>query len=65
MGPQTGFFVLVILALFVAIGRTKRNNGAAPKNASKPFCVLFTDIQASTHLWATIPREMTQEQCPT
>eukprot|EP00668_Euglena_longa_P028662 GGOE01035953.1.p1 GENE.GGOE01035953.1~~GGOE01035953.1.p1 ORF type:complete len:781 (-),score=240.90 GGOE01035953.1:185-2422(-) len=34
---------------------TKRNHSAAPKDAHKPFCILFTDIQASTHLWATVP----------
>eukprot|EP00667_Euglena_gracilis_P000433 EG_transcript_433 len=34
---------------------THRNNAAAPKDINAPFCILFTDIQASTHLWATIP----------
>eukprot|EP00667_Euglena_gracilis_P001846 EG_transcript_1847 len=33
----------------------RRDNSAAPKDDRQPFCILFTDIQASTHLWATIP----------
>eukprot|EP00667_Euglena_gracilis_P002824 EG_transcript_2832 len=36
----------------------RRNNHEAPKDSNKPFCVLFTDIQSSTHLWATIPDVM-------
>eukprot|EP00667_Euglena_gracilis_P004077 EG_transcript_4091 len=36
----------------------RRNNRAAPKDPSQAFCVLFTDIQGSTSLWATIPDVM-------
>eukprot|EP00667_Euglena_gracilis_P000283 EG_transcript_283 len=35
--------------------RGRRDNATAPKNPHEPFCILFTDIQASTHLWATVP----------
>eukprot|EP00668_Euglena_longa_P025949 GGOE01032466.1.p1 GENE.GGOE01032466.1~~GGOE01032466.1.p1 ORF type:complete len:1206 (-),score=349.63 GGOE01032466.1:1260-4403(-) len=56
VGSVVGAFVvlvIVVLVLFFRYG--KRNNVAAPKNSNKPFCVLFTDIQSSTHLWASIP----------
>eukprot|EP00668_Euglena_longa_P037354 GGOE01048099.1.p1 GENE.GGOE01048099.1~~GGOE01048099.1.p1 ORF type:complete len:1191 (-),score=342.59 GGOE01048099.1:131-3439(-) len=53
-GSVVGGVVFVII-MVVSLLLTKRNNLAAPKNSSKPFCVLFTDIQSSTHLWATIP----------
>eukprot|EP00667_Euglena_gracilis_P006321 EG_transcript_6369 len=36
----------------------QRNNSAAPKDASQPFCIVFTDIQGSTSLWAAIPEVM-------
>eukprot|EP00667_Euglena_gracilis_P007086 EG_transcript_7152 len=36
----------------------KRNNGAAPKDPSQAFCIVFTDIQGSTSLWAAIPDVM-------
>ena len=56
-----GAAVLVIgLVLWYAMRMGKRDNSAAPKDAKKPFCVLFTDIESSTHLWATIPEEMTE-----
>eukprot|EP00668_Euglena_longa_P009168 GGOE01011061.1.p1 GENE.GGOE01011061.1~~GGOE01011061.1.p1 ORF type:complete len:1225 (-),score=408.76 GGOE01011061.1:1387-4929(-) len=48
--------VLAIAAMLVL--RRKRNNRAAPKDASQPFCIIFTDIQASTTLWATLPNDM-------
>eukprot|EP00667_Euglena_gracilis_P003302 EG_transcript_3312 len=51
-----GVVAVIILAGLWHCGR--RNNTAAPKNSNKPFCVLFTDIQSSTHLWATIPDVM-------
>eukprot|EP00667_Euglena_gracilis_P022665 EG_transcript_25324 len=35
-----------------------RDNSTAPKNESKPFAIVFTDIESSTHLWATCPAEM-------
>eukprot|EP00669_Euglena_mutabilis_P004836 TRINITY_DN1619_c0_g1_i4.p1 TRINITY_DN1619_c0_g1~~TRINITY_DN1619_c0_g1_i4.p1 ORF type:complete len:580 (-),score=121.20 TRINITY_DN1619_c0_g1_i4:293-2032(-) len=54
-----GFVILVILILAtILLFKTARNNLAAPKNPNKPFCILFTDIQSSTHLWATAPEEM-------
>eukprot|EP00667_Euglena_gracilis_P000924 EG_transcript_925 len=53
-GVVGGFFCLLLVTGAVVL-RMKRNNSAAPKNSNKPFCVLFTDIQSSTHLWATVP----------
>eukprot|EP00667_Euglena_gracilis_P000481 EG_transcript_481 len=48
--------VLVVVVGVVVLGR--RNNRAAPKDSAKPFAVIFTDIQASTALWATVPNDM-------
>eukprot|EP00667_Euglena_gracilis_P000192 EG_transcript_192 len=52
--------VVAALALLGLVGwwlvrRGQRDNSAAPKNGAERFCILFTDIQASTYLWATIP----------
>eukprot|EP00667_Euglena_gracilis_P002787 EG_transcript_2793 len=52
--------VVVGLALLGLVGwwlvrRGQRDHSSAPKNSAERFCILFTDIQASTHLWATIP----------
>jgi len=56
-----GFVVLGIVTLAtLLLLKSARNNLAAPKNPNKPFCILFTDIQSSTHLWATAPEEMAQ-----
>eukprot|EP00667_Euglena_gracilis_P000996 EG_transcript_997 len=49
-------FVLTVLG--AAALRSRRNNWAAPKNPAQPFCIIFTDIQASTTLWATVPNDM-------
>eukprot|EP00668_Euglena_longa_P010472 GGOE01012679.1.p1 GENE.GGOE01012679.1~~GGOE01012679.1.p1 ORF type:complete len:444 (-),score=100.42 GGOE01012679.1:1072-2403(-) len=38
--------------------RHHRDHTTAPKNNGEPFCILFTDIQASTYLWATVPEVM-------
>eukprot|EP00668_Euglena_longa_P047583 GGOE01063463.1.p1 GENE.GGOE01063463.1~~GGOE01063463.1.p1 ORF type:complete len:1261 (+),score=405.71 GGOE01063463.1:492-3785(+) len=57
VGVVVGTVVLVLLGGWLA-RRGQRDNAAAPKDASQPFCILFTDIQASTHLWATIPDVM-------
>ena len=52
----------LVLLLPAAAGyryhKTRAGSAAAPKDPTKPFCIVFTDIQASTHLWATIPEEM-------
>eukprot|EP00668_Euglena_longa_P025945 GGOE01032462.1.p1 GENE.GGOE01032462.1~~GGOE01032462.1.p1 ORF type:complete len:1208 (-),score=384.12 GGOE01032462.1:131-3667(-) len=55
VGGVIGGFAFLVFITFFVVRLTKRNNSAAPKDSSKPFCVLFTDIQSSTHLWATIP----------
>ena len=46
--------------LRAALRRGRRDNSAAPRDARRPFCVLFTDIQSSTHLWATVPGDMAE-----
>ena len=38
--------------------KRQRNNDAAPKDAALPFAVVFTDIESSTRLWATVPQAM-------
>eukprot|EP00667_Euglena_gracilis_P001620 EG_transcript_1619 len=58
VGAAVGLVGVVVVGALLFFRLTKRDNGAAPKNEAKPFCVLFTDIQASTHLWATIPDVM-------
>ena len=37
-----------------------RDNKSAPKDASKPFTIVFTDIQSSTALWARAPQAMSE-----
>eukprot|EP00667_Euglena_gracilis_P000278 EG_transcript_278 len=36
----------------------RRDNSRAPKDAARDLCVMFTDIQASTALWAEVPEMM-------
>eukprot|EP00668_Euglena_longa_P028646 GGOE01035937.1.p1 GENE.GGOE01035937.1~~GGOE01035937.1.p1 ORF type:complete len:1181 (+),score=394.27 GGOE01035937.1:142-3543(+) len=55
VGAVVGFFGVAAVGVGLYWLRTRRNHSAAPKDAHKPFCILFTDIQASTHLWATVP----------
>eukprot|EP00668_Euglena_longa_P037725 GGOE01048589.1.p1 GENE.GGOE01048589.1~~GGOE01048589.1.p1 ORF type:complete len:760 (-),score=228.21 GGOE01048589.1:750-2978(-) len=59
VGAVAGFFGFAAICAGLYWRLTKRSHSAAPKDVHKPFCVLFTDIQASTHLWATIPDIMT------
>eukprot|EP00668_Euglena_longa_P009169 GGOE01011062.1.p1 GENE.GGOE01011062.1~~GGOE01011062.1.p1 ORF type:complete len:1207 (-),score=363.43 GGOE01011062.1:1194-4682(-) len=46
---------VVVVGVVGLVLHGKRNNRAAPKDESQPFCIIFTDIQASTTLWATLP----------
>eukprot|EP00668_Euglena_longa_P007456 GGOE01008930.1.p1 GENE.GGOE01008930.1~~GGOE01008930.1.p1 ORF type:complete len:860 (-),score=260.68 GGOE01008930.1:746-3265(-) len=57
LGVVLGTSCVLAVAAWLVV-RGKRNNRAAPKDASQPFCIIFTDIQASTTLWATIPNHM-------
>eukprot|EP00667_Euglena_gracilis_P001995 EG_transcript_1997 len=58
-GALVGVFLLVGLFLpWYVRHRGKRNNRAAPKDPAQPFCIVFTDIQSSTALWAAIPDVM-------
>ncbi len=43
---------------FCVVRVTIRDTSAAPKDASQPFAMVFTDIQASTTLWAHAPHAM-------
>eukprot|EP00668_Euglena_longa_P037360 GGOE01048105.1.p1 GENE.GGOE01048105.1~~GGOE01048105.1.p1 ORF type:complete len:821 (-),score=222.74 GGOE01048105.1:1479-3941(-) len=54
-GTGGGLLLFGLLLLWLTRRYGKRNNRAAPKDASQPFCILFTDIQGGTGLWATIP----------
>ena len=50
---------LVLLLYFVWWARSgKRDNTSAPKEASLPVTLMFTDIQSSTSLWARCPDVM-------
>jgi class 3 adenylate cyclase len=42
----------------VAMGKSTRDNRDAPQDASVPFTIMFTDIEASTAQWATNPEVM-------
>ena len=44
--------------LYYCTRHTARDIRFAPKDASSPFAVAFTDIQASTALWAQMPEVM-------
>eukprot|EP00667_Euglena_gracilis_P002670 EG_transcript_2673 len=58
VGAVVGTFLCAVAGAGLYFRLTKRSNSAAPKDSAKAFCVLFTDLQASTHLWATIPDVM-------
>ena len=40
------------------LSKAQRDNSLAPTDAEEPVAVMFTDIQSSTHLWATVPEVM-------
>jgi class 3 adenylate cyclase len=51
--------VCAIVAIVVAYRtRQLRDNSAAPHDDTKPFAIVFTDIQASTTLWEKAPEDM-------
>jgi class 3 adenylate cyclase/ABC-type branched-subunit amino acid transport system substrate-binding protein len=60
----TGVGVLLILLICGGCVASKlaapktRNNNNAPKDGSKPFAIVFTDIESSTALWARSPEVM-------
>eukprot|EP00668_Euglena_longa_P044220 GGOE01058827.1.p1 GENE.GGOE01058827.1~~GGOE01058827.1.p1 ORF type:complete len:614 (-),score=199.86 GGOE01058827.1:166-1968(-) len=58
VGAVAAVVVLGLLGWWL-LRHGQRDNAAAPKDHHEPFCIIFTDIQASTHLWATIPDIMT------
>jgi len=46
--------------MYIFLKPKTRDNRNAPKDPTRPICVLFTDIQASTTLWGEIPEEMSE-----
>eukprot|EP00668_Euglena_longa_P010349 GGOE01012531.1.p1 GENE.GGOE01012531.1~~GGOE01012531.1.p1 ORF type:complete len:964 (-),score=265.06 GGOE01012531.1:2455-5010(-) len=57
VGVVGGMLLFGLLGWWLA-HRHHRDHTTAPKNNGEPFCILFTDIQASTYLWATVPEVM-------
>ncbi|CAD2216202.1 Adenylate and Guanylate cyclase catalytic domain/Domain of unknown function (DUF1935), putative [Angomonas deanei] len=57
--------VVLLVALIVALlcccgccDGNARDNRNAPKDPNTPVTLMFTDIESSTALWASVPREM-------
>ena len=60
---NTVAFVLIVVAIVIVLRRRRtntRDNSNAPKNPLSHVAILFTDIQSSTALWATIPVAMAE-----
>eukprot|EP00667_Euglena_gracilis_P000897 EG_transcript_897 len=53
-----GFLAAVVAALVVALRWGRRDLRRAPTDPGRPFCVVFTDIESSTVLWAKAPAQM-------
>jgi class 3 adenylate cyclase len=47
-----------VLTVFLIVRAFQRDNSCAPKDATKPFAMAFTDIQSSTSMWARAPNYM-------
>ena len=58
VGSVGGILLLAGGAVVVFLCCTGRSNRTAPKDEALPFTVVFTDIQASTTLWARAPSAM-------
>ncbi|CUG34590.1 receptor-type adenylate cyclase, putative [Bodo saltans] len=54
----SGGFLILCGAFWCCYNRGKRDNRSAPKDPTKPFAMMFTDIQSSTSLWARAPEQM-------
>jgi len=53
------FLFLLGIAFYFRRSHGQRDNTRAPKNSHQtPICILFTDIQASTTIWANAPEVM-------
>ncbi len=50
--------VAAVGGLLLFFRLSARNNSNAPKDQTKPFTIIFTDIQSSTKLWALAPVTM-------
>eukprot|EP00667_Euglena_gracilis_P004994 EG_transcript_5023 len=57
-GVGAGLLLLGACLLWWVRQHGQRNNRAAPKDPAQEFCIVFTDIQGSTSLWAAIPDVM-------
>lgn len=60
VGVSLAVIGLLASAVLVNYFCLSRNNRTAPKDSSKPFGMVFTDIQASTALWARAPLAMSE-----
>eukprot|EP00667_Euglena_gracilis_P000418 EG_transcript_418 len=59
VGAGVPALVLAVAGLFYCgLRRGRRDVRRAPKDPKQPFCVLFTDIEGSTAMWAKVPVEM-------
>ena len=55
-----GGIVVLCLTMLNASRKAKRNNRNAPQDPSRPLCIIFTDIQSSTAIWAACPESMAE-----
>ena len=60
VGCSLAVIGLVVGLVLLNIFCFGRNNRAAPKDPTKPFAIVFTDIQSSTAMWARAPAVMSQ-----
>nr|CCC94622.1 unnamed protein product [Trypanosoma congolense IL3000] len=60
-GAVAAVLLLVVLGVsLVCTMRNSRDNDKAPKEATDPVTILFTDIESSTAQWAAYPEIMTE-----
>ena len=58
LGGAAALILLIVVAAAWRASANARNTKNAPRDATKPFAIAFTDIESSTALWARAPREM-------
>ncbi|CCW71393.1 unnamed protein product [Phytomonas sp. Hart1] len=57
VGSSVALILLIMLLLWF-LCRKSRDNRSAPSNVHLPVTLVFTDIESSTALWATLPQLM-------
>ena len=61
IGCTVGVLALALILVYMAFQRGgHKDNRNAPKDAKTPCTIVFTDIQASTALWAALPQVMSK-----